>query len=174
VRAKGVLIRNYRSLKYVTIRLDGLTTVIGPNGSGKTSVLRAVELFSNDAPPGTLHDFNDKSEGIEVVLALSADGAGEDLAPYVFGGEIRLRRVYGPGDPEKPAVCLAQKNHMLTSLNYDFGKLRYMTKTEIIPTIAALKGREIYAGLPEFEPPARGWTCHASDMRRRRRHGRVG
>lgn len=109
MRVKSVSIRNYRSLKDVTIRLDGLTTIIGPNGSGKTSVLRALELFSNDAPPVTLRDFHDEGEGIEVVLALPADGAGEELAPYVVGGEIRLRRMYEPGDPEKPATRPARE-----------------------------------------------------------------
>jgi len=159
MRVKSVSIRNYRSLKDVTIRLDGLTTIIEPNGSGKTSVLRALELFSNDAPPVTLHDFNDEGEGIEVVLALPADGADEELAPYAVGGEIRLRRMYEPSDPEKPAARPAQKNHILTKLNSDFDKLRGMTnKTEIIPVIAALKEREIYAGLPECESAARVWT----------------
>jgi len=47
------------------------------------------------------------------------------------------------------------------------------SKTETIPDIAAPKEREAYAGLSEFEPPARGWTCHASYTRRRHRRGRV-
>jgi len=109
VRARSISAGSYVPLKDATMRLDGLTALIALNGSGKTSVLGALELFSADAPPVTLRDLNDRGDNMEAVLSLSAAGAGEKLAPYAVGGEIRLRRVYGPGDPEKPPVRLAQK-----------------------------------------------------------------
>jgi len=159
VRVKSVTVRNYRSLRDVTVDLDGLTVLIGPNGSGKTSVLRALELFSGDAPPVTMRDFNDRGKGMCVDLVLSGDGADGSLAHHVVGGEIRLRREYAPGDPGKPDARLAPQNQISATLNSDFDGLRRMTKkTEIEPAIAALKKKEIYSGLPECESVAKGWT----------------
>lgn len=160
MRVKSVSARNYRSLADVTVDLDGLTTLIGPNGSGKTSVLRALALFSADAPAVTMRDFNDKEKSMVVDLVLSGDGAGGDIAQYVVGGEIRLRREYEPGDSGKPDARLAPKSQTCTRLNSDFDGLRAMTnKGEIEPAIAELKReQEIYAGLPDCDSAARAWT----------------
>ncbi|MFC4049280.1 ATP-dependent endonuclease [Actinomadura syzygii] len=45
-------IRNYRCLRDVDIRFDDITTFIGPNGVGKSAVLRALEWFFNGPPGG--------------------------------------------------------------------------------------------------------------------------
>ncbi|GAA4317593.1 ATP-dependent endonuclease [Actinomadura luteofluorescens] len=45
-------IRNYRCLRDVDIRFDDITTFIGPNGVGKSAVLRALDWFFNGPPGG--------------------------------------------------------------------------------------------------------------------------
>ncbi len=47
MRIKKVHIKNYRCLEDVEIDFDNITTFIGPNGVGKSSVLRALNWFFN-------------------------------------------------------------------------------------------------------------------------------
>ena len=52
-----VHIKNYRSLRNVTLPLKPLTVLVGPNASGKSNTLRALQLFkwilSSETPPTT-------------------------------------------------------------------------------------------------------------------------
>lgn len=49
-------IKNYRSIKSeVTVNLDGGLTIVGPNNSGKTNILKALQLFFS-GPNGSLYN----------------------------------------------------------------------------------------------------------------------
>lgn len=43
--------KNFRCLEEFTIEFDNLTAIVGPNGSGKTSIVRALDLVLGDAWP---------------------------------------------------------------------------------------------------------------------------
>lgn len=67
-------IKNFRTLKDVTIPFDSVTTFIGPNGTGKSTVLRALDWFFN----GRLSSLTEKDcsfgaidEEIEVQVTFS-------------------------------------------------------------------------------------------------------
>ena len=47
MKIQSVVIKNFRSLKNVSIIFDSVTTLIGPNGTGKSTVLRALDWFFN-------------------------------------------------------------------------------------------------------------------------------
>lgn len=42
---KSVQVKNFRSIKDEILQCDKLTALVGANGSGKPSFLRAIELF---------------------------------------------------------------------------------------------------------------------------------
>lgn len=69
MKIQSVRIRNFRSLKDVTIAFDSVTTFIGPNGTGKSTVLRALDWYFN-GKPGSLSEtdcsFGATDEDIEV------------------------------------------------------------------------------------------------------------
>jgi len=69
VKIQSVRIRNFRTLKDVTIGFDNVTTFIGPNGTGKSTVLRALDWYFN-GKPGSLSEtdcsFGAIDEDIEV------------------------------------------------------------------------------------------------------------
>lgn len=47
MKIRSVRIQNFRTLKDVTIAFDSVTTFIGPNGTGKSTVLRALDWYFN-------------------------------------------------------------------------------------------------------------------------------
>ena len=44
-------VRNFKSLRHVTIDLEPFTVFVGPNGSGKTSILQAIDLICQPVIP---------------------------------------------------------------------------------------------------------------------------
>jgi len=69
MKIHSIHIRNFRTLKDVTIAFDNVTTFIGPNGTGKSTVLRALDWYFN-GKPGVLSEkdcsFGAIEEDIEV------------------------------------------------------------------------------------------------------------
>lgn len=48
-----IRVRNFQSIKDVTLRVAGLTVITGPNNSGKSAVLRALRGVFTNAPAGS-------------------------------------------------------------------------------------------------------------------------
>ncbi|MBG7621202.1 ATP-dependent endonuclease [Herbaspirillum sp. AP02] len=69
MKIQSVSIKNFRTLVDVTIPFDSVTTFIGPNGVGKSTVLRALDWYFN-GKAGTLSEadcsFGDTQRSIEV------------------------------------------------------------------------------------------------------------
>ncbi len=74
MKIQSVFIKNFRTLKDVTIPFDSVTTLIGPNGTGKSTVLRALDWFFNGRP-GSLTEkdcsFGATGEYIEVQVTFA-------------------------------------------------------------------------------------------------------
>ena len=94
-----IRIQNFRSFKDETIELADLTTFVGPNGTGKSNVLTALNIFfRNEA--GILNakwvlseeDFHDKNTAKPIVITLTFNGlspaAQEDFKAYFRNGEL--------------------------------------------------------------------------------------
>ncbi len=91
MRIQSVRIKNFRALKDVTIPFDAVTTFIGPNGVGKSTVLRALDWFFN-GKPGSLTE-NDFSFGVvdeAIEVRVTFGGLTEEdrgaLGKYVTAG----------------------------------------------------------------------------------------
>ena len=74
MKIQSVHIKNFRTLKDVQIPFDSVTTFIGPNGTGKSTVLRALDWFFNGRA-GELTEkdcsFGASDESIEVRVTFS-------------------------------------------------------------------------------------------------------
>jgi len=74
MKIQSVRIKNFRTLKDVTIPFDSITTFIGPNGAGKSTALRALDWFFN-GKPGSLTEkdcsFGATGEDIEVQVTFA-------------------------------------------------------------------------------------------------------
>lgn len=51
MKISHVIITNFRSIEKIEFKPRDLTTLIGPNNAGKSSVLRALEIFLNQQSP---------------------------------------------------------------------------------------------------------------------------
>lgn len=74
MQIQSVRIKNFRALKNVTIPFDSVTTFIGPNGVGKSTVLRALDWFFNGKPNSLTendYSFDSLEEPIEVEVTFS-------------------------------------------------------------------------------------------------------
>ncbi len=88
MKIKFVHIQNFRTLKNVSIPFDSITTFIGPNGVGKSTVLRALDWFFNGKPCSLTEKdcaFGATDENIEVRVTFDnlTDKDREALGKYV-------------------------------------------------------------------------------------------
>lgn len=95
---ESVKVRNFRSIKDATLRCDRLTALVGANGSGKSSFLKAIELFYDSKVAVTDKDYhkNDTKNDITVSLTfadLSAEAA-EAFSGYVVDGKLTATREF--------------------------------------------------------------------------------
>jgi len=91
MKIQSVGIKNFRALRDVTIPFDSVTTFIGPNGTGKSTVLRALDWYFNGRP-SSLTDkdcsFGATDISIEVQITFSdlSDRDREELGKYAPTG----------------------------------------------------------------------------------------
>lgn len=92
-RVTGIRIRGFRCLNDVALPLDGLTALIGENGSGKSSLLEAIEVLHRASQPNFVEAFERYHGGLTETLRAGSermefevrlDGSGEPLV-YHFG-----------------------------------------------------------------------------------------
>jgi predicted ATPase len=67
-RITEITVKGLRSLADVRLRLDGLTVLIGDNGSGKSSLIEACELLRRAASPTFSEDLNRIHGGVRSLL----------------------------------------------------------------------------------------------------------
>lgn len=125
---RTVAIEGYRSLQDVVTDLDRLTVVTGANGTGKTSVYRALRLLADLVRDGALSTLaaeggmrsalfaGNRSEG---PVAMRLGFAGDDLSyaidlglpqtgPFMLDPEIKTEAVWA-GEVLRPATLLADR-----------------------------------------------------------------
>lgn len=107
MKIQSVRIQNFRTLKNVTIPFDSVTTFIGPNGTGKSTVLRALDWFFN-GKPGSLTEkdcsFGVTDEDIVVQITFSGltDKDREALGKYAPDDAVTFTawKRWSPGGAE--------------------------------------------------------------------------
>jgi predicted ATPase len=94
MRIRSVRIENFRSIRQQTIELDGYTCFVGANGSGKSNVLHALNVFFGMSGISGLNtrslgeeDFHNKNTAEPVAITITfsdlSPEAKEELARYV-------------------------------------------------------------------------------------------
>lgn len=99
MKIKRAKIQNFRSLREVEVELEDHTAFIGGNGAGKSSVLKAIDLFFSGTPRLTEHDFYGTDREIEIEISLVFDALSDDEANAFSSnidekGQLNVLRVF--------------------------------------------------------------------------------
>jgi putative ATP-dependent endonuclease of OLD family len=90
--------RNFRSIRDETLHCDDLTSLVGANGVGKSSFLRALELFYNPTPRVSEDDFYAGDTSNELVVAVTYAGLSESAVQlfekYIQNSTLTVERVF--------------------------------------------------------------------------------
>ena len=101
---RAIRVKNFRSLHDAKLSCDHLTALVGRNGTGKSSFLRALELFYDQTATATPDDFynGDIDHAISITVTFSdlTPGALRLFSRYVHRGTLSITRVFS-GDEEK-------------------------------------------------------------------------
>lgn len=98
---KRVEIRNFRSLKEVDFDAHDLLAVLGRNGSGKSSLLKALEVFYSVSYLANEYDYFAKDTSNEISIRVTygdlRQDEQEDFAPYISGTTLTVTKVITGG-----------------------------------------------------------------------------
>jgi putative ATP-dependent endonuclease of the OLD family len=118
MRLENVKIRNFRLLRRLSIDLaqDKTTTIfVGPNNSGKTSVMEALRLFVGhgiDAPKISFHDLSQRCHRdltrLEGLLTAETDPEKRIAMLKRFAPRMRLELTFAYGDDQADLVAASQ------------------------------------------------------------------
>ena len=95
---REIQVKNFRSLRDATLSCDRLTAIVGRNGTGKSSFLRALELFYDQSAMATPDDFynGDIDQDISITVTFSdlTPDAVSLFSPYVDKDTLSVTRVF--------------------------------------------------------------------------------
>jgi len=84
---KSIEVKNFRSIRESCLDFDSLTAILGRNGAGKSSFLKAIEIFYDIAAPITEEDFFDRDVRSAIEIRLSygdlRDDEKQEFKPYI-------------------------------------------------------------------------------------------
>jgi putative ATP-dependent endonuclease of OLD family len=147
---KSVHVENFRCIRKETLHCERLTALVGANGTGKSSFLRALQLFYTAGARYTEQDFyggdTEKPIIIRVTFTSLADEEQELFDKYVVNGELTVEK-----ELTWPLGRGSQKYYGASMRNPDFQPIRSAPNaTEMRRLYQGLQGQEKYASLPKW------------------------
>ncbi len=146
---KSVNVRNFRSILDETLDCDCLTALVGRNGAGKSSFLRAIELFYDPTAKVAAEDFyaEDPLQDIEIALTFSdlTTEQKDFFSAYLDNETLGVVRVFSLQTGHKSGTY-----HGLRLQNVDFSPVRAANgKKDARAKYEELRALEKYATLPK-------------------------
>lgn len=93
---KSVHVENFRCIRNETLPCEELTVLVGSNGSGKSSFLRALDLFYRADAKYTEQDFygrnTDRPITIRVTFTDLTDAEKKIFSKYIVDGELSVEK----------------------------------------------------------------------------------
>ncbi|MBU7037635.1 MAG: ATP-dependent endonuclease [Theionarchaea archaeon] len=147
MRIKDVHVQNFRCIKDQVLPCEQLTTLIGPNSSGKSSFLRALDMFYTSNAKYTEEDFYNKDASQEIRIKITfTDLTIEEMKnfqKYVESGDLTVEKVMS-----WPPGKTSQKYYGNHLQNPDFDSFRSAGGTSLRAEYSRLHEN----GYPDFPP----------------------
>lgn len=145
---KKVRVLNFRSILDETLECDELTALVGPNGCGKSTFLRALELFYSVSPKIDAEDYYNRDTSVEIVVSLTfealSDEAADIFSSYMEDCALTVELVLKWNNGKVSATY-----HGRSLQNDEFQKVRYgLTLKDRSAT--AKQEYEIIRAMPEY------------------------
>ena len=155
---KSVEIQNYRSIEEEKIDCEELTALVGANGSGKSSFIKALELFYTPTSSVDIEDFHNRNHTKPIIITLTFTKlsalAKERFSKYIQGDKLRVERSFYFEDEELKTEYYgsflqnAEFNEIRKSLNIKdrgvtvksvYQKIRETQKYNTLPTCSTIE-----------------------------------
>ncbi len=154
MQIKTVHVKNFRSILDESLPCDSLTALVGRNGSGKSSFLRALEFFYSPSAAVTVEDFyaQDVSNNIEIAVTYSDLDAQEidRFSAYMEDDGLTVVRVFSDPQAGKSGTY-----HGTRLQNPDFVAVRNAgAATAIRGKYAEIRASDKYDSLPSASSAA--------------------
>jgi|TARA_R100000501_G_C2622900_1_gene116069 energy-coupling factor transporter ATP-binding protein EcfA2 len=99
-------ITNYRAIKNLEIDVGQQTNLIGPNGIGKSCVLKAIDRFFGSSSRVEIEDFHERNVADPIDIALTfedfSDAEREEFEGKIFNDQmVVVRRFFGSANPRE-------------------------------------------------------------------------
>jgi predicted ATPase len=134
-------IKNFRSLRDVEVKFGPHTALIGGNGAGKSSILKAIERFYSTVKTCDADDYFGRDQGQPVEIELTfVDLSEQEIAAFqerVRDGRLVVTRIFD-------GSAASGRYHGVTSQNPDFVAIRAHT--------TATPKRDAYRALRDANP----------------------
>lgn len=175
---KEVHVKNFRPIRDEVLACDSLTALVGRNGAGKSSFLKALEMFYDPSAKVTPEDFyaEDASQEIEIAVTFSALTTEEKefFSSYVDDNTLTVAKVFSISGGRKAGTY-----HGMRLQNPDFAKVRSAAnKTDARNTYNELRTTGKYPSLRTvrsadqvFEAMSQWEQDHPSECERLRDDG---
>jgi len=147
MRIKSVRIQNFRSFEDEIIFLDNYNCFVGANGSGKSTVLSALNIFFRDTSHSaheytvlTKEDFHCKNTNnpIEITVTFDhlSDEAKEDLSHYVRQDELTVtaKAIYSAETQQAEVIQYGKRKGMVEFIPF-FQAVKNGAKKDGLKTI---------------------------------------
>lgn len=149
---RHIRVKHFRSLKDASLNCDQLTALVGRNGAGKSSFLRALEMFYDPAAKVTDEDHyaGDTSQDIEIAITYgNLPAAAIDLFNrYVDDDTITVVRVFSTTSKTAPYHGMRMQHPAFSAVRQTSGA---RNQTNLYKELAS---KDDYASLPTVRSAA--------------------
>ena len=148
MRIKSMRVENFRSVRSATLKLDGLTALVGANGAGKSMLLHVLLVFQGRQKPDVEDFYNrDTARGIEIAVTFTglSGEAKKKFAMYLRNGKLEVVRVCRHNNG-----AVVSSLHSRAPRNPAFGAVRgASTARDALAEYDSLRGGPEYSTLPK-------------------------
>jgi len=145
---KSLHVQNFHSLLDVILDCKDLTVLVGRNGTGKSSFLRALEIFHDPSATVSVEDFYGDDSSKEILISVTFTNltpAEKTLfEPYLDGDQLTVGRVFVLSGGKKSGTY-----HGMRLQNPEFNQVREAGgKKDILCKYKEMREQTKYSSMP--------------------------